>query len=77
MVEIGIEESMYTVMEQDGYIVVCVAIFRGKLAPGIVLEFNVRTVDDSALGMSIKGQYQNREEGVYIVFSVSKPFYDS
>ena len=63
---------MYTVMEQDD-VEVCVEVLTGNLAPGVILEFNVQTVDGSALGMSIKGQCQNREEGVYLVFSVSKP----
>ena len=69
VVEIGFEDSMYTIMEQDD-VEVCIVVFTGNLAPGIFLEFNVQTEDDSALGMSIKGQCQNREEGVYLVFSV-------
>lgn len=44
---------MYTVIEQDD-VEVCVRVLTGILAPGVTLEFNVQTVDGSAIGMTSK-----------------------
>ena len=52
VVKIGFKESMYTVMEQDD-VEVCVEVLTGNLAPGVILEFKVQTMDGSAFGMSI------------------------
>ena len=60
---IGFVESTYTVVEQDD-VEVCVRVTTGNLAPGVILEFNVQTVDGSAFGMSIERQHEKREEGV-------------
>ena len=55
-------------MEQDD-VQVCVRVFTGNLAPGIILEFNVWTVDASAFGMFIIGQHEKRKEGLVLLLS--------
>ena len=46
-------------MEQDD-VEVCVEVLTGNLAPGIILELEVQTMDGSAFGMSNIGQHQKK-----------------
>lgn len=54
VVTIGFAESMYTVMEDEDSVEVCVRVLSGMLAPGVTFEISIQTVADSALGMAIK-----------------------
>lgn len=59
MVTIGFAQSLYTVIEADVDIEMCVQVISGSLAPDVTFGFNIMTVADTATGM-----FSNRIEKV-------------